>query len=122
MRAHLNGGIDPIDDTTEALWRERLGGRLAAQMPLEPAHSLRFIGVEDDNREIVRVDRFGTERRRSHRPGSRAARASATRPISGTRSSSPRMQIYVSPVHLIEENGVIETPQVADHADRDAGA
>ena len=25
MRAHLNGGIDPIDGTTEALWRERLG-------------------------------------------------------------------------------------------------
>jgi len=59
MRAHLNGGIDPTDGTTEALWRERLGGRLAAQMPLRPAHSLRFIGVEDNNREILRVDQPG---------------------------------------------------------------
>src|SRR6188472_694368 len=38
MRARLNGGIDPADQTTEALWRERLGGRLAAQMALKPAH------------------------------------------------------------------------------------
>src|ERR1700712_170553 len=59
MRAGLNGGIDPTDQTTEALWRERLQGRLAAQMPLMPAHSLRFIGVADDHREIVRVDRSG---------------------------------------------------------------
>src|SRR4029077_19134231 len=25
MRARLNGGMDPVDNTTEALWRERLG-------------------------------------------------------------------------------------------------
>src|SRR4029077_10601959 len=25
MRARLNGGVDPVDNTTEALWRERLG-------------------------------------------------------------------------------------------------
>src|SRR4051794_39795479 len=34
MRARLNGGIDPTDGTTEAIWRERLQGRLIAQMPL----------------------------------------------------------------------------------------
>src|SRR4030081_3695577 len=59
MRAHLNGGIDPVDQTAEAVWRERLEGRLAAQMPLRPAYSLRFIGAEDGHREIVRVDRSG---------------------------------------------------------------
>ena len=59
IRARLNGGIDPVDGTTEALWRERLGDRLAAQMALKPAYSMRFIGVADNNREILRVDRSG---------------------------------------------------------------
>jgi hypothetical protein len=59
MRARLNGGMDLVDNTSEALWRERLGNRLSAQMALKPAHSLRFIGVEDNNREIFRVDRSG---------------------------------------------------------------
>jgi hypothetical protein len=59
MRSRLNGGIDPADQTTEALWRERLEGRLAAQMAIKPAYSLRLIGVEDGHREIVRVDRSG---------------------------------------------------------------
>ena len=61
MRARLNGGIDPTDQTPAALWRERLGTRLAAQMALKPAHSLRFIGVEDGHRELVRVDRSGPD-------------------------------------------------------------
>src|SRR3984893_14691766 len=59
MRARFNGGIDPTDGTPEALWRERLEGRLVAQMPLRPAYSLRVIGVADGHREIVRVDRSG---------------------------------------------------------------
>ena len=61
MRARLNGGIDPTDQIPESLWRERLGGRLAAQMALRSVHSLRLIGVEDGHREIVRVDRSGPD-------------------------------------------------------------
>lgn len=59
VRARFDGGIDPVGQTPEALWRERLGARLAAQMPLKPAFSLRLIGVEDGHREIVRIDRSG---------------------------------------------------------------
>ena len=33
MRARLNGGIDPANGVTEALWRERLEARLVTQMP-----------------------------------------------------------------------------------------
>src|SRR4030088_1286275 len=47
MRARLNGGIDPVDQTTEAVWRERLAGRLAAQMALRPTYFLRFLGGAD---------------------------------------------------------------------------
>ena len=61
MRARLNGGIDPVDHTTEAAWRERLEGQLAVQMALKPAYSLRLIGVGDGHREIVRIDRSGPD-------------------------------------------------------------
>src|SRR6478735_8944889 len=59
VRARLNGGTDPVEHMTEAAWRERLEGRLAAQMVLKPAYLLRFIGVADNHKEIVRVDRSG---------------------------------------------------------------
>ena len=59
VRARLNGGTDPVEYMTEAAWRERLEGRLAAQMALKPAYLLRFIGVADNHKEIVRVDRSG---------------------------------------------------------------
>ena len=62
MRARLNGGVDPTDGTSEGLWRERLEGRLAAQMRAAGLCALRFIGVEDGHREIVRVDRSGPNR------------------------------------------------------------
>src|SRR3954466_14568780 len=43
MPPRLKGGIDPIDLTTEATWRERLHNRLAAQLNLKPVYSqLRF--------------------------------------------------------------------------------
>src|SRR5882757_1928948 len=57
MRARRNDGIDPVDNISEALWRERLGHRLSVQMTLKPAHVLRLIGVDDGHREILRVDR-----------------------------------------------------------------
>jgi PAS domain S-box-containing protein len=60
MRARLNGGMDPVDATTETVWRERLANRLSAQLAIKPAYAqLRFIGVEDGGREIGRVDRSG---------------------------------------------------------------
>src|SRR6195952_794609 len=59
MRARRNGGMDPVDNTSETLWRERLGHRLSLQKTLKPAYMVRFIGVEDGHREIVRVDHSG---------------------------------------------------------------
>ncbi len=58
--ARLNGGMDPVDHLTEATWRERLLTRLVAELEAKPAYSkFRLIGVEDGQREIVRVDRYG---------------------------------------------------------------
>ena len=112
MRARLNGGIDPTDQTPESLWRERLGGRLAAQMALRPVHSLRLIGVEDGHREIVRVDRSGPDGAVRIVPESELQRvgdAPYFRDTIGLAADG----IYVSHVELSAENGVVETPHVA---------
>jgi PAS domain S-box-containing protein len=111
MRARLNGGLDAVDNTSEALWRERLGNRLAAQMALKPAYSMRFIGVADNNREIFRVDRSGPN------DAVRIVPEADLKPVGDAPyfRATIRLaadQIHVSPVHLREENGVIATPQI----------
>ncbi len=111
MRARLNGGIDPTDQIPEALWRERLGTRLAAQMALKPAHSLRFIGVEDGHRELVRVDRSGPDGAVRIVPESEMRRVGDEPWFRDTISLAPD-GIYVSHVALNAENGVVEIPHV----------
>lgn len=57
VRAHQAGGIDPYDDSTEAAWRERLAELFSQIASLNPDYyQIRFIGVENDGREITRVD------------------------------------------------------------------
>jgi PAS domain S-box-containing protein len=111
MRARLNGGIDPVDQTTEALWRERLAARLAAQMPLKPAYSLRLIGVEDGHREIVRVDRSGPDGTVRIVPEAELKQVGDA-PYFRDTINLAADQIYVSPISLTTENGVVETPHV----------
>ncbi|MBR0758139.1 PAS domain S-box protein [Bradyrhizobium jicamae] len=110
MRARLNGGIDPIDGTTEAVWRERLEGRLVAQMAIKPAYALRFIGIADGHREIVRIDRSGPNGK------VRAVTEAELKQVGSTYFDETIKLapdgIYVSPVGLNEENGVIDSPPV----------
>jgi PAS domain S-box-containing protein len=112
MRAHLNGGIDPVDHVTEAVWRERLAGRLAAQMALKPAYSLSFIGVEGGHEEIVRVDRSGPNGTVRIVPEAELKRVGEA-PYFRDTIKLAADEIYVSPIRLNEENGAIETPHVA---------
>jgi PAS domain S-box-containing protein len=111
VRARLNGGIDPVDQTTEALWRERLAVRLAAQMPLKPAYSLRLIGIEDGHREIVRVDRSGPDGAVRIVPEAELKRVGDA-PYFRETIKLAADEIYVAPISLTTENGVVETPHV----------
>jgi PAS domain S-box-containing protein len=111
MRARLNGGIDPNDQTPEALWRERLASRLAAQMALKPAHSLRLIGLEDGHREIVRVDRSGPDGAVRIVPENELRRVGDA-PYFRDTIGLAAGDIYVSHIGLNTENGDIETSHV----------
>ena len=111
MRARLNSGFDPVDHTTEALWRERLGNRLAAQLAVKPAYSLfRFIGMDDGQREIVRVDRSGANDAIRIVPEAELRQNGETPDFRNTIKLAAD-EMYVSPIDLNEENGVIEIPQ-----------
>lgn len=111
IRARFSDGVDPVDGTTESLWRERLEVRLAAQMTLRPAYSLRVIGIADGHREIVRVDRSGPNGSVRIVPEAELKQVGDAAYFRDTIGLGPN-EIYVSPVDLNEENGLVERPNV----------
>ncbi len=59
IRARDNGGIDPLDGSTEQEWRARLALIFAEFLRVKTDYTqARFIGVADGGREIVRVERL----------------------------------------------------------------
>ena len=112
VRAHLNGGADPIDGTSEATWRARMASRYAAELASKPAYlQFRIIGVEDGGRELVRVDRSGRngavrivpDQELQRKGDSEYFRAAITMPQRG---------IYMSAVDLNREEGEVESLRV----------
>ena len=60
IRSERNGGVDPNDGSTTELWRRRLEQIFTAMMVNQPYYSqLRYIGMQDNGRELVRVDQSG---------------------------------------------------------------
>ena len=105
-----NGGVDPAGDTTPEQWRAQLAGRLVAELAAKPAYAqFRLIGVADNGREIVRVDRSGpdgsiriAEGDQLQQKGDRAYFKAAV--------SLPPDDVYVSPIDLNREHGAVAMP------------
>lgn len=112
IAAHLNGGIDPANHFTESTWRERLLARLAVEVGSKPTYSqFRLIGTEDGGRELARVDRSGPHGAVRIVPDTELQRTGG-RAYFKEAISLPEDEIYVSPIGLNRENGVIEIPHV----------
>ena len=112
VRAMLGGGIDAEDGTPTSKWRERLETIYAGQLQAKPAYvRLRFIGLADGGREIVRVERSG-----AGNPGRVVAHGELQR--KGDRGyfknaiGLPAGEVYVSPIELNQEHGVVEIPHI----------
>jgi PAS domain S-box-containing protein len=112
IRARRNGGIDPVDGLFEKTWRERIAERLAAELEAKLAYAeFRIIGLDDGQREMVRVDRNGPN-------GAIRIASEADLIQKGDRTyfietiQLPPGAIYVSPLNLNGDNGVIKTPHV----------
>lgn len=108
-RAQSAGGVDQTDGSTEKLWKSRLETIFVANMIAHPEYiQVRFIGVDNGGKEIVRVDRA--------RDGSLRTvpddelQVKADRPyFSGTLALADGQQ-FLSKIDLNQEFGTVETP------------
>jgi PAS domain S-box-containing protein len=111
VRARLAGGVDPLDGTTETVWRERMAARYAAELASKPAYfDFRYISF-DDGREIVRVDRSGPDGGIRIVPGQQLKIKSDQKFFQAT-AGLPFDRVYVSPVELSQGNGVMANRHV----------
>jgi PAS domain S-box-containing protein len=111
-RARLAGGVDPATGQPEAVWRDQLTRLFVATLAAKPAYvQLRYVGVDDDGREIVRVDRVsgGGEVRVATEA---ELQAKGDRPYMRETLARAAGETYLSPIELNQEHGVIETPHV----------
>ncbi|MCK1392205.1 PAS domain S-box protein [Bradyrhizobium sp. 1] len=105
IRAHVGGGTDALDGVSEQTWRERIATRLAAEIEAKPSYGqFRIIGLDDDQRELVRVDRSGPNGAARIIPNSELERKGERTYFQKTIRLAPG-EIYVSPIDLATHQG-----------------
>ncbi|WKA29050.1 PAS domain S-box protein [Bradyrhizobium roseum] len=108
VRARTAGGTDPIDGVSDKTWRDRIASRFAAELVAKPSYSMfRIIGIDDDGRELVRVDRNGPNGTVRIVPEDGLQKRGDRDYFQETIRLGPT-QIYVSPLNLGRFNGLIE--------------
>lgn len=112
MTARLGRGSDPDAAANEAEARRRMAQRYAVELAAKPNYyALRIIGVDDGGREMVRVDRSGPDGAIRIVPDDQLRRVGEHIAFTET-IRLPAGEVYVSPVNLSRDNGVIATPHV----------
>jgi signal transduction histidine kinase/CheY-like chemotaxis protein len=112
IRAREADGIDPFDGSTEELWRDRLSTIFAGHLEANP-HLLqvRYIGVEDGGREIVRVSRDAPGGSpRVYQEKELARKGEAHYFLEALKVG--RGQVYLSKFELNRENYAIQKPHL----------
>src|ERR1041385_2082058 len=110
VRAHLAGGKDPVDGTSEDTWRERMAARYLAELQTKRAYDqFRILGA--DGSELVRVDRTGPSGTPRIVPSSEL-QSKTDRGYFKEALALASGEIYVSPIDLNQEGGVIAVPHV----------
>lgn len=110
MRARANEDFDVAENTTLELWRERLSKIFFAYLSSQPAIAqIRFIGVENNGQEIVRVERAqGTGAMRVI-PDSEL-QAKGDREYFQATASLEKGEVYFSGLNLNREHGRLDFP------------
>jgi methyl-accepting chemotaxis protein len=112
MRARLSLGFDPAIGVAEAERRKRMASRLAAELAAKPNYyEFRYVGVGDGGRELVRVDRSGPGGAIRVVPDDELQQFGDEESFKNT-IKLPSGKIYISPIDLIREHGVIATPRI----------
>jgi PAS domain S-box-containing protein len=112
VRARLAGCIDPVDGVTEAMWRAHTAQRYLAEIRERPDYLLiRFIGVDDGGRELVRVERFGPNSEIRIVPDAELAHR-ADRDYFRRTIGLPPGEVDVSSIDLSQANPETKTPRI----------
>ena len=111
IRTRGAGGVDPRDGSSERQWRQRLATIFTEFLHAKPRYlQIRYIGVADNGREIVRLDRIADTV--SQVTGS-ALQSKAGRPYFRDTIRLLPGQVYISDVDLNRENGRVVEPHTA---------
>lgn len=106
VRADRAGGVDPKTGRTAAEFRASLAETFASLAAAKPHYlQVRFIGVADGGRELVRVDRDGES---VHAIAAPALQAKGDRPDFKEAVALGAGRVYVSALELNQEHGRID--------------
>lgn len=109
VRSAQNQGVDPLDGSTVSLWRERLETIFISLFtPRSPYVQLRYIGVADQGRELVRVNRTMDGRIEVTEEG--AYQQKSEEPYFTGITNTALGDLYFSPVTLNREHGEVQIP------------
>ena len=110
IRAHGRGGIDPVDLSTEEEWRKRLAVILKELLRAKSHYfQIRYIGVADHGRELVRVYRSSGQ---IITAGKESLRPIATRQYYKETIQLASGEVYLSEITLSRDKGKILEPHV----------
>ncbi len=109
IRARKNRGYDPVGNSTEAQWLERLASIYTSAIATHSGYyQVRFIGVANNGKEIIRANRVGfginVATRSPHLPEKQH------RYYMKKTLQLPKGSVYVSQIDLNRENNEIEKP------------
>ncbi len=110
QRAIQNDGFDEIEQTPLPLWRDRLERIFTGFLESNPdIFQVRYIGVADQGRELVRVDRRDD---RIETVPPEALQRKGQRDYFEEALALPKGEVFISDIDLNREHGRIQTPHV----------
>lgn len=107
-RATENAGVDPEENTSFDLWKKRLETIFIAFIENnEEVDQLRIISIDDDGKEILRVERSGGK---ISALADRDLQVKSTRDYYKESAQLSRNELYMSGISLNREYGKVEYP------------
>lgn len=110
IRARFNDGIDPTDGSSDIIWHLRLATIFSEILRAKPEYvQVRYISLEGNGKEIVRVDRYGPKASIRIVPEPELQDKGDSGYFKNT-ISQEKGSIYLSPIELNRERGGIIEP------------
>ena len=108
VRARVAGGVDPRDGSSERIWRQRLAVIFREFLRAKSNYSkIRYVGVADGGREMVRVNRSGGT---IARVADQGLQHKGDRPYFRETAQLSPGEVYLSEINLNQEQGQVSEP------------